>query len=222
MTESAAPRQRAMKKLAIGLIADVGLPIIAYYGLRFFGFDEYLSLLAGSVVAGVRTLYVAVRARKLDGFAVFMLATFVFGLAMTFVTGDARFLLVKDSFGTSLVGAIFLVTSFFGKPMVYYGARRFAAGTPEKVAEMDRRYATEPRFRQTFRTMSLVWGCTLLVEAAVRIPLVYLLPVDVMAGLSQMTGIAVIGLLILWTMRYVRRRRREGMFATTPAPVLVK
>lgn len=221
MTETAATdRQRGLRTMAIGLLLDVGLPIIAYYGLRFFGFDEYISLLAGTLVAGARTLYVAVKARKLDAFAVFMLVTFTFGLAMTFVTGDARFLLVKDSFGTCLVGLIFLVTAFVGKPMVFYAARRFAGTTPEKLAAMDRRYAEEPLFRRGFRTMSLVWAGGLLVEAAIRIPLIYLLSVDVMAGLSQVFSIAFIGLLLLWTMRFIRARRKEGMYGPQPTPAV--
>jgi hypothetical protein len=223
MSETAATNQRrGMRTMLIGLLLDVGLPIIAYYGLRFFGFDEYISLLAGSLVAGARTLYIAVKARKLDAFAVFMLVTFTFGLAMTFVTGDPRFLLVKDSFGTCLVGLIFLVTAFVGKPVVYYAARRFIGATPEKAAMLDQRYAEEPRFRQGFRTMSLVWAGGLLVEAAIRIPLIYLLPVDVMAGLSQLFSIGFIALLFLWTMRFIRARRREGVYGPQPTPALAE
>jgi hypothetical protein len=50
-----------------------------------------------------------------------------------------------------------------------------------------------------------VWGVVLLVEAIVRIPLVYLLPVSVMVGVSEAMSIAAFAGLITWNVWYVRR-----------------
>lgn len=84
---------------------------------------------------------------------------------------------------------------------------------PEREASWERRWTEEPRLRHTFLMLSLGWGIGLFAEAAVRVPLVYLLPIDVMAGLSQLMLLAAIGVLVAWTVAYIRRARRRGAAA---------
>jgi hypothetical protein len=50
----------------------------------------------------------------------------------------------------------------------------------------------------------------LLIEAAVCIPLIYVLPVQVMVGLSTVLQIAALTLLMTWTVAYGKRMRRQG------------
>ncbi len=95
-----------------------------------------------------------------------------------------------------------------GKPLVFLAARR-ATGT-ESELHWDRRWAAEPGVRHTFRALTLVWGAGLLLEALLRAPLVYLLPVDTMVGLSGGLQAAAIILLLAWSVRYVRQRRRAA------------
>ncbi|GAA1695048.1 hypothetical protein GCM10009765_50350 [Fodinicola feengrottensis] len=214
-TATGSAAKSARKAMVISLFLDMGLSIVAYYGLRMLGADQYVALLAGTVVAGLRIVYVALKARRLDGFAVFMMGTFGVSLGLSFLTGDARFLLLKDSIGTSVVGAIFLISTVIGKPVIFHAARRFTSATPEKAQQWEQRWQTEPAVRHTFRVLSTVWGCGLLLEAAIRIPLVYLLPIDVMAGLAQVFGLFFIGPLIVWMMWYVKRR--TGSFKVSNA-----
>lgn len=194
------------------LLWDVGLALAAYYGARALGFSPYVSLLTGTVVSGLRVGYVAVRARRLDGFAAFLLTIFGVGLALSFVTGDDRFLLLKDSFGTALAGLIFLGTCLFGRPLIFYAAKRTTTvSDPEREARWETRWREEPAFRRTFVLLSVGWGVGLLVEALVRVPLVYLLPIDVVPALSTALQIAAFVVLIFWTLWYVRRvQSRSG------------
>jgi hypothetical protein len=54
----------------------------------------------------------------------------------------------------------------------------------------------------------LVWGLRLLAEALVRIPLIYLLSIDVMVGLSTALTVVTIGGLVIWHRRcFVRSQR---------------
>ena len=55
-----------------------------------------------------------------------------------------------------------------------------------------------------------MWGIGLLLEAALRVPLDFLLPVSVMVAVSQAMMIAVFALLIAWTSWYVRRAAARG------------
>lgn len=205
------------RPVVLGMVWDVGLSVGAYYLCRALGASTYVSLLVGTLVAGVRVAYVAVRARHFDAFAGFMVGVFGIGLILSFLTGDDRFLLVKDSFGTAAAGLAFLGSCLVGRPLIYYAAQRLAAPTPRGREEWEARWATSAPFRRTFVVLSAVWGIGLVVEAVVRVVLVYLLPVDVMAGLSSVLSIAAFALLITWNMWYVRRAQARGRAAAAAA-----
>jgi intracellular septation protein A len=188
----------------LGLFWDIGLSLVAYYGLRALGASPYVALLGGTVTAGLRIAYVWWRTRRFDGFAAFMLVEFGVGLGFALLTGDARFLVAKESFSTAIAGLIFLASCGIGRPMVWHAAARFQ---PAAKAELDRRWRTEPRFRRVFRILTLGWGAGLLAEAVARVVVAYTLPVDAAAGLSQVLRFGTMGLLVLWTLAAVKRRR---------------
>jgi Protein of unknown function (DUF3159) len=192
------------------LLWDIVPSVAAYYGLRSLGYSEYLSLLAGTFVAGLRMLYVATRARRFDGAAAFMVTVFGIGLVLSFLTGDARFLFAIKSVTTAVAGAIFLGSCLVGRPLIFSMAQRLEGTTPEKRAKLDRQWAQEPEFRRVITVMSLVWGFGLLTEAIIRIPLICLLPLDVMAGLSSALLLATFVLLGTWTTWYGKRAQRRG------------
>jgi hypothetical protein len=134
-----------------------------------------------------------------------MLLVFGIGLALTFVSGDPRFLLVKESFVTGAVGLTFLVTALRGRRPLTLAAQQ--SWHPEQAAELAAEYRDVPAARRGHRFVSTVWGTGLLAEAALRVPLVYLLPINVMVGVS--TGMAVLTFvgLAVWTGRYTARAR---------------
>lgn len=197
---TAAPRW----SMFLGLFWDIGLSLAAYYGLRALGASSYVALLGGTVTAGLRIAHVWARTRRFDGFAAFMLAEFGVGLAFALISGDARFLVAKESFSTAIAGLIFLGTCTFGRPMVWHAAVRFQ---PTARAELERRWHTVPEFRHAIRMLTVGWGVGMLAEAVARVVVAYTLPVDAAAGLSQLLHFGTIGLLVLWTLAAVRRRR---------------
>ncbi|GAB1512049.1 VC0807 family protein [Actinophytocola sp. KF-1] len=180
------------------LLWDAGLPLAAYYGMRLAGQTEQVALLAGAVLAALRIGWVAARHRRFDGIAALLTAVLAVGLVLSFVSGDARFILVKESFGTGAAALVLLATAR-SNPLILVAVR--AGASAEKRAEIDR----EPAYRRAFVLMSVVWGIALLAEAVLRVPLVYLLSPDVMAGLSVFLLLAVVGLLSLWTTWYAGR-----------------
>ena len=185
-----------------GLAWDVGLPLAAYYGLHALGVADWPALLAATAMAGLRIVWVAVRDRRLNAFATMMLVVFGIGLILSFVSGDARFLLLKDSITTAVVGLTFLVTSLRGTPLTLAAAQGFRPHDRERIAEQ---YRADPVVRRAYQVSSRVWGIGLLTEAAVRVPLVYLLPISVMVGLSTVMMVAAFVALIVWNGWYIRR-----------------
>ncbi|MFD5247426.1 VC0807 family protein [Amycolatopsis sp. NPDC058340] len=193
------------------LLWDVAVPLAAYYGLRLAGQSEQVSLLAGAGLAAARIAWVAVRDRAFDGFAALLAGVLGVGLVLSLVTGDAKFLLLKESFATATAALVLLLSCFSRTPMVLVAVR--AGSSAAKRAEIDRLVDEVPAFRRVFTRMSAVWGVALLLEAAIRVPLVYTLPADVMNALSVILLLAVIGGLSLWSVRYAERIQRKRTLA---------
>jgi hypothetical protein len=185
-----------------GLGWDIGLPLIAYYTLHLAGASDWAALIAGSLVAGARIVWVAVRTHTPNPFAMVMVVSFGMGFALAFVTGDARFLLLKDSMTTAAVGLMFLVLAALGQPLTLAAAKTWR---PEAADRLTEQFRTNSGARHWHLTASTVWGAGLLVEAALRVPLVYLLPIHVMVGVSAGMMILAYAVLILWTGWYLRR-----------------
>ncbi|MFC4948573.1 VC0807 family protein [Pseudonocardia sp. GCM10023141] len=186
-----------------GLALDVGLPVVTYYALHLLGASDWVALLAASGVAAVRIVWSAVRERTLNQFATIMLLVYGLGFALAFVTGDPRTLLLKSSFVTGAVGALFLASAIHGKrPLTLSAAQSFV---PAKAATLAELYRANTDARRGFRLSSTVWGIGLLAEALVRIPVVYLLPIDVAYGVTEVMFIAAFALLMVWNGWYMRR-----------------
>lgn len=198
-------RGAALRRTFAGVALDVGLPVGTYYALHALGATDTTALLAGTVAAAVRVAVVAVRSRRLNAFAILMLAVYAVGLAATFIDGDPHMLLIKDSLGTAVVGVAFLVSLVVGHPMILESMK--VVPTPHSD-DLVRRYATDAAVRRTVRGLTTMWGVGLLVDAAVRVPLVYALPISTGVAVSHALSLSVMVLLAVATGLVVRHARR--------------
>ncbi|ONI89644.1 hypothetical protein ALI144C_04725 [Actinosynnema sp. ALI-1.44] len=167
------------------LLLDVGVPLILFYGLHSgFGVDDLWSLAAGGIFCALRVLWSWVRARSLESLALLVLIVSVVGIALSFVSGSARFLIAKDSLGTGIVGLVAFFSVFSSKPMMTQGLKPFyTRGKPERVAAWDRLSAAG-RLLRLERRCAAIWGGLLVLEAVARIILAFIIPVDTMVWLS--------------------------------------
>lgn len=199
------PRPDRFGALA-GLAWDVGLPLVGYYAMHALGASDRTALLVATLAAGLRLVRVAVRSRRVTWFGALMLAVFGIGLVLAFVGGDPRFILLKDSFTTGGVGLVFLASLLGARPLTFSA---YQSWQPAAAAELDARWDQVAGIRHTFRVSSVVWGIGLLVEAALRVPLIYALPIDVAVGAS--TGMQVVAFVLLggWNTVYAIRAQRR-------------
>jgi hypothetical protein len=199
-----------------GLAWDVGLPLIGYYALHWFGASDRVALLTATAAAGARLVWVALRTRHITWFAAVMLAVFGAGTALTFTGGDPRVLLLKDSVTTAMIGVVFLVSLLSKRPLTLSAAQTWRPTTARRLAEL---YRNEPAARRAFRVSALGWGAGLLGESVLRVPLIYLLPVDVMVGLSTAMMIIAMAGLAIWNAAYITRaaRRTPALSVLLPA-----
>ena len=99
------PQRRAM---ITSVLLDVAPPLVGYYGLRAAGASEYVALLTATVVSGLKVGYDAVKARRLDPFAGYLMLTFGLSLAVAMATTDPKLILSGNTVVNGISGLIFL------------------------------------------------------------------------------------------------------------------
>jgi hypothetical protein len=170
------------------LLIDVGVPLGSYYLLRdAFGLSLWLSLALSSVGPAVRSVASLVGERKLNVLAALMLAVNVAGIVVSFLTGDPRAMIAKDSVISSVIAFAILGSVIARRPLMSAGLRPFMAqGTPERSAVWD-------RFRRFELLYSAIWGVALLADCAARLVGAYTLPVTTMVWMSTVLTLSAIG-----------------------------
>ncbi|CAK4616074.1 hypothetical protein LEN26_012865 [Aphanomyces euteiches] len=197
---------RAGAAIFIVVFVNLVLPLVIYSVAVKYVADVY-ALLLSSIPPFVNTLVIIARERRCDVISALSVLSISMSTAITFVTRDARLLMAKDSFFTVGFGVAYWASTMCGKEdLIWFYNREFRG--PEAKEELDMKY-NRPDVRSNSYFMCRVWGTGLLLEAAVRLVLIYTLPVSTMAYLSTLLMASTIFCLVLWTKCYVARIRRQ-------------
>lgn len=193
---------------AFALLVDVGAPVGGYYLLRAFGVPSVWALVLSGLPPALRVLHTAVVRRKVDGMGLFVLAIVAVGLVTTLMTGDARLLLVRNAWFSTLGGVWLLASLFVGRrPVTFEMTRTLLPGRGEKL---DEAWDSRPSFRRAWRVLAVVWGVGGLVHSGISVTMAYSLPVDDVPALDTVLGIVFFVLLQVVTQVVLRR---EGTLA---------
>ncbi|MCO5994723.1 VC0807 family protein [Actinoallomurus rhizosphaericola] len=186
------PARRELVRTLTPLVVDVAIPTGGYYLLhKGLGVDVVTSLALSGVVPAVHAVVDAVRHRVFNGLAGLMPAVNVAGIALSFVTGDARLMPAKDSGLSSVIGLGILISALRGRPLMSAGLKPFMTkGDAARIAAWDRLSAGSAAFRRVERRYTLIWGLALLGE--------FTLPIDTMAWLSTvlLLGAIAVGMVV--------------------------
>ncbi|WP_430382864.1 VC0807 family protein [Streptomyces sp. P10-4] len=173
------------------LLIDVAVPLGSYYLLKeALGLSTFAALAWSSVVPAVRTVWGLVWERRANALAALILVVNVVSLVLSFVSGDPRLMLAKDSGVSSTVALGILLSVRLGKPMMTEGMKPFLVkGDAAREAAWQRlmsgQAAGSAAFRRRERLFSVVWGLVLLAECVVRVVGAYTVPVDTMVWLGS-------------------------------------
>jgi hypothetical protein len=183
------------------MLLDIAPPLAGYYGLRALGVSEYLALLTATVLAGVKVGYDAIRARRLDPFAGYLMLNFGLSLAVGLATHDARMLMVGDTLVGGIGALVFLGSCLIGTPLTQVVAERVQSddGSPEPG---------EAAFKHRVHVLlSAIWGVGLLIGMFVSLGIIFSFSVDVGKGVNTAVSLALTGVLILVTVVVAMRAR---------------
>jgi hypothetical protein len=193
--ESAGGLGATLRPLAL----DVAVPVGLYYVLRDgFGVSLVLSLAASSVLPAVRSVAGFARERRVNGLAALMLAVNVAGLAISFTSGNPRWMIAKDSVISSVIAVAMLVSAVAGRPLMSAGMKPFLTkGKAGRIAAWDRLAAGSARFRRLEKIYTAIWGIVLLADCAARVAGAFTLPVGTMVWLSTVMIVVAIALAMI-------------------------
>ncbi|MEU6480815.1 VC0807 family protein [Streptomyces sp. NPDC047017] len=181
------------------LILDVAVPLGSYYVFKnAFDMSTFAALAWSSAVPAVRTVWSLISERRINALAALILFVNVVSLLLSFLSGDPRLMLAKDSGVSSTVAIGILVSVALGRPMMTAALKPFMVkGDTAKEAAWERlasgAAAGSAAFRTKERVFSVVWGLALLAECVARIVGAYTLPVDTMVWLGTVLTVAAMG-----------------------------
>ncbi len=181
------------------LLVDVGIPVGSYYLLRdAFGLSLWVSLTLSSIGPALRAGAGLAAKRELNLLAVLMLAVSLAGIVVSFLTGDPRAMIAKDSIISSVIAFAVLGSVVLRRPLMSAGLKPFLTrGEPLRTAAWDRLRAASPQFRRLELLFSAIWGLALLAECAARLIGAYTLPVTTMVWLGTVMGLSAIAVAIV-------------------------
>lgn len=203
------PNRGRLRSILMTLIFDVAAPLVAYYALRSAGMSSVAALLISGVSPAIGVGIRAVWHRRLDVVGVLVLAGIIVGTLLGLITGSARLLLVEGSVPTAVFGFACLATLWSRRPLIFSFALEFIGPGTAQGREMTELMQYEP-FRRIFRNMTLVWGIGFLVEAALRVVIVYNTSPGTALAVSKVTPYLFIAVLMTWTIGYGRYHRKKA------------
>jgi hypothetical protein len=204
------------------LVLDIACPYLTYAYLthRAAGISPALALVLSGVFPALGNVLSLIRSRTLDIIGIFVLVGIAVGAASALVSGDPKFVLIRESFVTAALGVICLLSLLWSRPLLFYIGRDFTTGhDPVRVAEFNTLW-DRPGAERVFRIMTTVWGVGWVGEFVLKVLLVLNLSIPRMLVVGPILSNGVTIGLILWTLRYAResRRRGEALRAAAAAP----
>ncbi|MFC9738523.1 VC0807 family protein [Streptomyces noursei] len=200
------------------LLVHVIVPLVLFYGLRWLGANQFLALLAGAVIPVAGAVRGIVCERRIGGLQLFMLGTMGLTVAVSFVTGSPRLMLIRNGWGMAAIGVWMLCTLLAPRPFLYEATRIVVDEDRQRTLEAN--WDRYPAFRRMLWICSAFWAVACLSDSAVRVVLAMTLPVDLVPALDEvLLGITVLAILAFqrfFGRSYLRRNglRSRGLTIT--------
>lgn len=185
-----------LAEIALG----VGLPWLAYVGLRHAGLDQAAAL-AWSTLVPIAVALNGFRKRgSVDTVGLLMIAATLLSLLVAWTSGDAFFTLVRASFVSFGIGCLFLGSLALERPALFFLARDTVTDSKAGALAFEERWQTAA-FRGTMRRLTLVWARFLIAEGLLRVAIAAIWPWPGLIAATQLVWVAAPALLVGWSIR---------------------
>ena len=147
--------------------------------------------------------------RRLDVVGAVVLAGIIVGTVVGLASHNARLVLVEGSVPTAVFGMACLGSLWARRPLMFSLAREFTGPDTTRGQEMTRLWQYEGD-RRVFRVITAVWGVAFLIEAALRVVIVYNTSAGTALAISKVTPFVFAAIMCAWTVAYGTRQKRKG------------
>jgi hypothetical protein len=199
-----------LRSVAMIVIFDVAAPLAAYSALRSAGLTAVTALLLSGVFPAIGVAIGAIGHRRLDVAGALVLAGIIVGTVVGLVSHSARLLLMEGSVPTSVFGLACLGSLRARYPLMFSFAREFMGPDTAGGREMTRLWQQYEGYRRVMRVITVVWGVGFLLEAGLRVIVIYNTSVGVALAISKVTPFLFAAVLSAWTIAYGTYHKRKG------------
>ncbi len=190
------------RKILLGYLVDIFGPLAAWWVTQRLGFSELWGLALGVVIAGVSTGVNTFKRRRVDAVGVLVLLEMAASIVLLFWLHSPRMLLIRPSFYSGIAALYLMGSAFAARPLSLEGSKPMATkGDPVRTVAWERAWEESPQFRLAHRVLTFGSGVAFLADAVLRVVVVFRLPIDRAAWLSNLPHIAAGAILIvLWAL----------------------
>ena len=190
-----------MKALVVALFRNVLLPVTIYLSVRPH-VAEVWALSCTAAIPAVLVAYIGLRRRRVDVLGILVLIELLGGILIAATLKSPKLLLLKGPAQVGTTGMACLVSLAIDRPIVLL-LLRFLRTIPELAALRQVGPARIPD--RVARNLTLAWGCGLLLDAAVRVSLVFHLRTEQYLVASPLVHAAVAAVLAPWSIAAIRK-----------------
>lgn len=208
-TGSTAAKGGRLRSIAMIAIFDVAAPLAAYNVLRSAGLTAVTALILSGVFPVLGVIIVAVRNRRPDVVGALVLIGIAVGTVLGLVSHSTRLVLVEGSVPTAVFGVACLGSLGARRPLMFLFALEFTGPDTAQGREMTRLWQYDG-YQRVFRIITAVWGLGFLVEAALRVVIVYNTSTGAALASSKITPFLFAAVLSAWTVAYGTHHKKKG------------
>jgi hypothetical protein len=211
----ASPGGGRFRAIAMIVIFDVAAPLAAYSLLRSAGLTAVTALLLSGVFPALGVTITAIRNRRLDVVGALVLTGILVGTVLGLAFHSARLLLIEGSAPTAVFGVACLGSLWARRPLMFSFALELTGPDSAQGREMTRLW--QQGYGRIFRVITTVWGIGFLVEAGLRVVIVYNTSTGTALAISKVMPFVFAGILSAWTLAYGAYLKRRGARAAAAA-----
>ncbi|HEY6443471.1 MAG TPA: VC0807 family protein [Candidatus Acidoferrales bacterium] len=194
------------------IVLNAIIPVVLYkLSNRYLSPSELTALLTATTFPVGKSIFDLARRGQADPISVVILLGISTNIVALFFGGSARLLLIRESLFTGAFGFACFVSLLLPRPMMFYFARHFIAGTdPQRQARFNASWQF-PEVRFCHRLITSVWGSVFVGELLFRIVLIYKASAaTVLIVAPILLGALTIGTMI-WAFSYGHRVRLRAL-----------
>jgi hypothetical protein len=211
MNNTATVTQTARPPLS-GVLWDILLnaviPVVLYkLSKGYYSASEFAALAVAAAFPLGKGAFELLLHRRSDPISIVVLLGIIVNIVAILLGGSVRLLLLRESIFTGTFGVACFFSLLFPRPMMFYFARHFIAGTDKQRQEQFNLGWQFSEVRFCHRLVTTVWGSVFVGEFLIRVILIYKVSAETVLIVSPlMIGILTI-VTMVWSFSYGSRVR---------------